>query len=305
MQYEAENFQDGTTSQKKADELEERLVKVRTAWLQHLQKTGADAEAQRLAEQWLPATMRDGALRTAVLALWTEQAKIALKNADYTKARVWFERGPGPGDEVFKPGRVWRHADLAIKRFQPEPLLRLGLRRSRAWRSADLHSALAPLPTPKPRLVLEDSNGGSLLVSDFVRGKFLSALWNAGGPGVHAFPHFMAAMHRRRSLHGDFHTYNALWNGREWVLLDLDGLRGPLHSLRRTSLILNHWGRIHLALRGARGLRDSFATYLEASKLAWDLERSWPKVVACSGSWAAMRGVDLGYLQRDGLDPAP
>ncbi len=221
------------------------------------------------------------------------------------QARVWFEQGPGHGDEVIKPGRVWRHADLVIKLFPSEPLVRYSLRRSRARRSAELCRTLAPLPTPKPRLVLEDRTGSSMLVSDFVRGEFLSALWNDGGPGVKAFPHFVAAMHRRNTLHGDFHTHNALWTGREWVLLDLDGLRHPLHSLRRTKLIVGHWGRIHFALRGARGLRDCFATYLEAAKLTWDLERAWPKVVAYSANWAGMQGVDLGYLNRDGLDPAP
>ncbi len=221
------------------------------------------------------------------------------------QARAWLEHGPGPGDELIKPGRVWRHADLAIKLFPAEALVRLGLRRSRAMRSAELHKSLLPLPTPRPRLVLEDRSGSSLLVADFVRGEFLNALWNDNGPGVKAFPHFMAACHRCSTLHGDFHERNALWDGRDWVLLDLDGMRGPLHNLRRETLILGHWGRIHMSLRGARGLKDSFATYLDSAKLAWDLERSWPKVVACSARMARMRGMDTAYLQRDGLDPAP
>ncbi len=219
------------------------------------------------------------------------------------QARAWLEHGPGHGVVVIKPGRVWRHGELAIKVFPAEHLVALGLRRSRARRSAEMHASLAPLSTPRPRLVLEGNGGRSLLVSEFIKGQFLNVIWKDNGSGVQAFPHFMAEMHRRGRLHGDFHESNALWTGREWVLLDLDGIRGHLHSLRRFSLIVRHWGRIHMALLGASGLKHSFATYLDAAKLTWDLERSWTKVVACSAGMARQRGIDPAYAQRDGRDP--
>lgn len=221
------------------------------------------------------------------------------------RARRWFEYGPGPGDVVIKPERVWRSGPLAVKRFPAQLSVRLRLRRSGARLNADLHFALAPVHTPTPWLVLEARDGSSLLVCEFIEGRFLGAMWNDGGPGVAAFPHFMAAMHTRGVFHGDFHLFNALWNGRDWVLLDLEGLRHPLRRMRPRSLIFDHWGRIHFSLRGTLGLKACFATYVEAAGLGWDVERAWPRIVALSGAMAVERGVDPAYTLRDGLDPVP
>lgn len=221
------------------------------------------------------------------------------------RARGWFEHGPGVGDVVIKPARVWRSGPFAVKRFEPRLSVRLGLRRSGARLNADLHSALRPVHTPIPWMVLEARNGESLLVCEFIEGRFLGAMWNDGGPGVAAFPHFMAAMHTRRIFHGDFHLFNALWNGHDWVLLDLEGLRHRLRTMRTRPLIFDHWGRVHFSLRGARGLKDCFATYVKASGLGWDVERAWPRIVALSAAMAQERGVNPAYTARDGLDPVP
>lgn len=221
------------------------------------------------------------------------------------RARRWFEAGPGPGDVVIKPERVWRCGSLAVKRFPAQLSVRLGLRRSGARLNAALHYALAPVRTPTPWMILEARNGESLLVCEFIEGRFLGAMWNEGGPGVEAFPHFMAAMHTRGIFHGDFHLFNALWDGRDWVLLDLEGLRHALRRMRRRSLILDHWGRVHFSLRGARGLKDCFATYAKAAGLGWEVERVWPRIVALSAAMALERGVDPAYTLRDGLDPVP
>jgi ABC-type transport system substrate-binding protein len=88
-------------------ELEESLANVRKDWLQHLQKTGADAEAQRLAELWLPVTPADSPLGSAIAQLWIQQAKAELEKSDYSAARTWLKRlekafGKAP-DELRKP----------------------------------------------------------------------------------------------------------------------------------------------------------------------------------------------------------
>ncbi len=220
-------------------------------------------------------------------------------------ALKWFQSGPGREDVVLKPDRVWRHGPHAIKRFDRELLVQLGLRCSRASRSARLHVELAPIVTPRPQVLVEARSGASLLVSEFVEGRFLDLLWNAGGPAVEAFPHFMALMHRAPRLHGDFHLRNVLWDGSNWVLMDLDGLRGAQHRLRRRSLILRHWARVHFSLRGAQGLRQSFATYLNAAELDWEPASTWKKILGQSESMAKARGIDTGFVARDGMDPAP
>jgi tRNA A-37 threonylcarbamoyl transferase component Bud32 len=220
-------------------------------------------------------------------------------------ARAWLARGPQPEDQVLKEGRVWRHGPYAVKRFEPGLSVRLHLRPSHARRNAQLHFALAPVPTPRPYLVLEDRSGASLLVAEFVAGEFLHHLWNAGGPGVEAFAGFMAEMHRHGVFHGDFHLGNALWTGRAWVLLDLEGVRARRRTLDRRTLVLDQWARVHLGLRGARGLQATFRTYLELRGLRWDVARVWPEIVARSRSLALARGADPAYVERDGQDPTP
>lgn len=221
------------------------------------------------------------------------------------RARAWLARGPEAEEEVLKEGRVWRHGPYAVKRFDPELGVRLHLRPSHARRNAELHFALAPIPTPRPYLVLEDRTRGSLLVAEYVEGEFLHRLWNGGGPAVAAFPGFMAEMHKHGVYHGDFHLGNALWNGGAWVLLDLEGVRAPRRTFDRRTLVLEQWARVHLGLRGARGLRDAFEAYLKQRRMRWNAARVWPEIVQRSRRLALARGADPSYAERDGQDPAP
>ncbi len=90
-------------------ELEDRLAGVRKDWLIHLRKAGEDAEALRLAEQWLPAAAHDGVLRTAMLSFWLDQAKAALVKSDFATAHKWLDRleihgaGATQIDEIRQP----------------------------------------------------------------------------------------------------------------------------------------------------------------------------------------------------------
>ena len=75
-----------------AVELEDRLASVRKDWLAHLRKSGDDTEALRLAAQWLPAVSSNHPLRSALQSLWIDQAKAALKKADFIAARTWLDQ---------------------------------------------------------------------------------------------------------------------------------------------------------------------------------------------------------------------
>jgi hypothetical protein len=244
-----------------------------------------------------PRSFRIGPLRATAFA--------ELETGLEQRARDWLERGPGPQDELLKRGRVWRHGKYAVKLFPARASVALGLRRSAARLNADLHERLFPVRTPEPYLVLESRAGSSLLVFEFIEGRFLTTLWDEGGPAVAAFPHFMALMHQNRVFHGDFHLYNVIWNGSDWLLLDLEGLRHALRRTRPRRLSMNQWGRVHLGLHGPRGLKQAFSTYVKAAGLAWDVEREWPKIVALSAQMAVERGLDPAYTLRDGLDPVP
>jgi hypothetical protein len=225
------------------------------------------------------------------------------------RLEAWLERGPDQDCETLKPGRVWRFRDVAVKRFPSEGLVRWGLRRSRARRTAELSLALEGVRTPRPIAALEARNGASLYVSEFVDGELLHRIWNAGGPGVEAFPRFLALLHARRVFHGDFHLQNAIWDGRDWVLIDLEGLRHPLRSLPHVKRMLDDWARVHFSLRGARGLRPAFERYLGAlreDRAIWgDADRAWTSIVERSRRLAVERGEDSSYVARDGQDPSP
>jgi len=230
-----------------------------------------------------------------------------LEPAFVERSLAWFDKGPTPDDVELKPGRVWRSGPYAIKYFPPRSTS--PLRRSKARRNADLHFSLAPVPTPRPLLVLERASKESLLAFEFVEGEFLDNLWEAGGPAVAAFPRFLADMHRRRIFHGDFHLRNFVWNSRDWVLLDLDGVRPPLHALRGKTLAFEHWARVHFGLRGARGLRASFEQYMEYAKVSWHPQLAWMRVVARSMKLARQRGLDTAYAlegpgQSETISPA-
>lgn len=221
------------------------------------------------------------------------------------RAVAWLEHGEGRGDEAIKPGRVWRSGPYAIKRFEPEAMVRLGLRASRARRNALWHSRLAPIRSPRPWIVLEQRSGASLLVSEFIEGSFLAPLITSNDAAVAAFPGFLAAMHRRGIFHGDFHLLNALWDGREWVLLDLEGLRHPLRSLGRRARAAEDWARVNTSLRGAPAVHAAFEAY--RTLLPPHAAPAWSRILARSRRLAIERGIDPSFATRpprvDGQDP--
>ena len=90
----------------------------------------------------------------------------------------------------------------------------------------------------------------------------------------------MAALYRHGVLHGDLHPRNLIWDGRDWVLLDLDAIRHPLHRLFARRRIEEKWGRVLFSLDGDSSVRDGFAAFLREAKLPWDPGRAWSRVQA-------------------------
>jgi hypothetical protein len=202
------------------------------------------------------------------------------------------ERVP-EGIEV-KPGRVWRLDAWAIKLAKPRGAVDRWLRASAAVRAAELHAAVLPIRSPAPLVALERRAGrrlvSSLLVIEWIDGAELRLAWRDDPAARAAFAPFMADMHARGVLHGDLNVRNVLWNGREWILLDLDGVRRGLHRLRARKLIEAQWARLAAAL--GEGVRACFDEYVRCAAGRIDGERAWPRIERRA------RRIAAGYARR-------
>jgi predicted unusual protein kinase regulating ubiquinone biosynthesis (AarF/ABC1/UbiB family) len=84
-------------------------------------------------------------------------------------------------------------------------------------------------------------------VREHVEGTLLLDLWRSlAGDAEDRLVAFLADMERHGVVHGDLHPRNLLWSGREWVLLDVDGLRHGLHDPVRA--LVGQWARFVLHL---------------------------------------------------------
>jgi hypothetical protein len=207
----------------------------------------------------------------------------------------WLERYEVPGAREIRPHRVYRRDDLLVKLYGPGDTFKDRFRRSRAVRSADWYARLLPLRTPRPLLAIELRSWGrvtqALLVAEFVSGHSLTELWNERHALAHdafdALPRFMAEMHRHRVYHGDLHPQNLIWDGREWTLIDLDGMRRRQHVGRR--IVERQWVRLFVSLGGDRRLRPYFEAYLDAAGWRWDADAAWRRIVDGSAEPLARR----------------
>lgn len=183
-----------------------------------------------------------------------------------------------------RPRRAYRFDDWLVKFYAGGHPLKDRLRRSAAIRSADWHARLLPLRTPQPLLAIEERRRGlvtgAVLVTEFVRGPSLAELWCQ--PEIEtrqvfdAFTRFLADMHRERVHHGDVHPGNFLWDGKEWVLIDLDGMRGRQTITRR--IVERQWLRMLLVLRDEERLRPLFMSYLRAAERDWPADAAWQRL---------------------------
>jgi Lipopolysaccharide kinase (Kdo/WaaP) family len=195
----------------------------------------------------------------------------------------WLASPEIEGGIAIKPGRVDRFGRWLVKRTGASRALKDALRPASSIRSADLHARLLPVRTPAPLVALETRRGpflhGSLLVTEFVEGPSIAEAFASDERARAAFAPFLAELHRRGVFHGDLHPANAIWNGSEWVLIDLDAIRHPLRRLRRRRLILEQWGQLAFRLGPDSRLKESFTHYLEAADLPMDPAAAWTEVL--------------------------
>ena len=218
----------------------------------------------------------------------------------------WLERGSvqveaGPGGEVceeLKPDTVWRVGSWAVKVYARRGGLEGRFRQSQALRAAEL-ARLLPVRTPTPLLALEQRSGprrrSGLTVSEYIEGRWLHRLWDDEPAAREAFPAFMADMHAKGVFHGDLNVRNMLWDGSEWVLLDLEGIRGGLRKRLPRRLIEAQWVRVIATLRGRPGARELYEAYArETGTAIRESERQWEQIERRArrtvARWDAKRG---------------
>jgi hypothetical protein len=183
------------------------------------------------------------------------------------EARVegWWRARAVPEGEVLKAPDVFRLGALVIK-FFPQASLLGWIRPARALRSAERYFWCLPLRSPRPLLaVAKRFARPSLLVREHLEGASLREVWLHDARAEAALAPFLAAMERHGVVHGDLHPQNLLWDGKEWVLLDVDGLRHGLHDARRA--LCGQWARLALYLADEGRVRALFER--ARPRLAW------------------------------------
>lgn len=183
--------------------------------------------------------------------------------------------------ETLKSERVWAWRDVVIKRSDPGNFFERRFRASPSTRAALAALRLAPVHTPLPILTLDVRTRGRLdsswLVMQRVRGQRMDTALKQDPRARAALPAFLATMHAHHVLHGDLNVYNAIWDGTQWHLIDLDGLRNPLHRLRLKSAAELQWARIAGALRETDSVRPLFLEYARLLRRT-DAEAAWTRI---------------------------
>jgi len=193
--------------------------------------------------------------------------------------RIWLLSGAVSGGDEIKPGRVYGHGPWIVKMFTTGRRIRDSLRPVAAVRCARHHARLQCVRTPRPIATLQVPDGRSLVVLQRIHGRTLDRIVAAGEPEpTEAFVRMMVAMHRSRTFHGDLHPDQLIWDGHDWYLLDLDGLRHPLRALFRRPVIERQWARLGRSIP-VEHLERPFLRYLELAGWGWEPARAWQRVL--------------------------
>lgn len=193
----------------------------------------------------------------------------------------WLALGHVEEGKAIKAGHVYRWGRWLVKFTSRSRALKDIFRRGSAIRIADLHKRLLPIRTPAPLLALELRRGffleQSVLVTEFVEGPTLREVFGRDKRATQALGPFLASLHGQGVFHGDLHPRNAIWNGSEWVLIDI-ALRHWLRRFSRRRLILEQWAMLAYKLRPENVVEECFASYLAAAGMNWDPKASWSEV---------------------------
>lgn len=196
---------------------------------------------------------------------------------------AWLEARAVPEGQILKQACVFGWGDWVFKFGSQHKRFRDRFRQSPAMRSARLYERLRPIRSPRPLLVLSDRRSldrfDDLLVMEWVRGRFAHELWGKDPGAQRALAGFMSQMTRRGIFHGDFHVNNFLWNGNEWVLLDLTGIRHFFRTLRRRPLVVEQWAKLYLTLERVPSVQETFQLFAELTPGYQDADL-WPAVLA-------------------------
>jgi hypothetical protein len=174
---------------------------------------------------------------------------------------------------------VRRIGSVTVKVFPPRTVFGL-LRTPRALRSARLHFQCLPVPSPRPLAALYRTRlGESVLVREFLPGRLLAETFGRDAASDAALPGFLAELRRLPWQHGDLHPRNLIWDGKRWLLLDVDGLRHGLHL--RGRVLVGQWACL---LRNLRDLERVRALFNATQALVPALDRTrWTDVLAAAG----------------------
>jgi hypothetical protein len=150
---------------------------------------------------------------------WTYKRFPGCDDQTFALMSRWPKTGAPAISEVLKSGKVWCVGEIVVK---------VGSYR-RLARSADAFAWLRPIQTPEPLVLGRDGDRGVLAMRK-CPGVIIAKAWDDPAARA-ALADLIAALYRRRIVHGDISPRNVLWDGGTAWLIDLDGLRNPLHGL--------------------------------------------------------------------------
>lgn len=183
---------------------------------------------------------------------------------------------------VLKKGFVFLADDLVIK-FYPRTKKRFDwLRAPKALRAVRTHDRLLPVSSPRPIYWerVEHPQIESLLIYEFVEGPTLLDLWKREHQESRdALPKLFADLHATGLLLGDLHAKNLLWSGDGWCVIDLDGVRGGLHALRRQRITEVMWARLLFDFEKAPEAESLYRRYLDLAGQPWKADPSWQRIL--------------------------
>lgn len=183
---------------------------------------------------------------------------------------------------VLKKGYVFLVDGFVIK-FYPRTKKRFDwLRAPKALRAVRAHRRLLPVHSPDPIYWerLDSSEFDSLLIYEFVEGPTLLDLWKREHQeSREALPKLFADLHATGILLGDLHAKNLLWSDHGWCIIDLDGVRGGLHAIRRRRITEVMWARLLFDFEKSPEAEGLYHRYLELAGQPWDGESSWARIL--------------------------